>query len=41
MQNEFVIWMDADFQHNPSAIEDLIKFSSDYEFCYLFKICEG
>ncbi len=40
-QNEFVIWMDADFQHNPSAIEDLIKFSSEYNFVICSRFVKG
>ena len=33
--------MDADFQHNPSAIEDLIKFSSDYDFVICSRFVKG
>ena len=30
-QNEFVIWMDADFQHPPEYLENFIDYSKNYD----------
>ena len=39
--NENVIWMDADFQHNPEAINTFIEYSDKYEFIICSRFVTG
>ncbi len=39
--NKNVIWMDADFQHNPEAINTFIEYSDRYEFIICSRFVNG
>tara|TARA_A100001011_G_C14274301_1_gene828424 strand:- start:594 stop:1328 length:735 start_codon:yes stop_codon:yes gene_type:complete len=38
---ENVIWMDADFQHNPEAINSFIDYSENYDFVICSRFVQG